>query len=104
MVKFSMAAREDPDILVDVDLPAGGVVLDVGAYHGSWSKRILARADKCGQHDIRVYAFEPAPDAMICSRSRWRASREWSSTTDPRLHMELHVGLRAVGPNPLTGG
>ena len=65
MVKFFVAAREDPDILVDVDLPTGGVVLDVGAYEGSWSKRILARADQ----------VRPARDSGVRVRAGARCDR-----------------------------
>jgi FkbM family methyltransferase len=69
MRRFFYAARADPDILVDVDLPPGGVVLDVGAYAGHWARRLLDRAEARGQHDLRLHAFEPASDALAQLRS-----------------------------------
>jgi len=39
-------------------------VLDVGAYEGKWSARVLARADAREVHDLRVHAFEPERGAI----------------------------------------
>src|SRR4051794_17992246 len=51
MRRFFAASRAQPDILIDVDLPEGAVVLDVGAYEGEWCQRVLGRAEARGpQH------------------------------------------------------
>jgi FkbM family methyltransferase len=63
MRRFFEAARTDPDILIDVDLPEGAVVLDVGAFEGEWAGRILGRADERGPRDLHIHAFEPAQSA-----------------------------------------
>lgn len=68
MVRFFHAARRDPALLVDVDLPAGAVVVDLGAYEGDWSARLLARAGP--RPDLRIHAFEPEPGAVArCRRA-----------------------------------
>lgn len=64
MRRFFHAARAEPDILVDADLRDGAVVLDVGAYEGEWSARVLGRADAQGLRDLRIHAFEPEPGAV----------------------------------------
>ena len=64
LVRFRAAAQEQPDLLVDVDLPAGGVALDVGGFEGQWSTRVLERADRRGPGDLRVHAFEPDPSSV----------------------------------------
>ena len=63
MRHFFLATRDNPDILIDVDLPDGSVVVDVGAYIGEWSERILERADERGVQDLQIHAFEPEPHA-----------------------------------------
>lgn len=62
--RFFLATAQQPDILIDVDLPEGAVVLDVGAYLGEWSERILERADARGPKDLWVHAFEPEPSSI----------------------------------------
>jgi len=64
MRRFFHAARAQPDLLAGVDLPDSAVVLDVGAYEGEWSARVLARADAQGARDLRIHAFEPEPGAI----------------------------------------
>jgi len=61
---FYFAFRADPDLLVDADLPDGAVVLDVGAYEGEWSARLLARVDARGVADVQIHAFEPERGAI----------------------------------------
>jgi FkbM family methyltransferase len=63
MRRFFLDTRDDPDILIDFDLPAGAVVIDVGAYIGEWSERIIGRADDRGQEGLQIHAFEPEPHA-----------------------------------------
>jgi len=77
MRRFFLATRENPDILVDVDLGQGSQVLDVGAYVGEWSERILDRADARGVPDIRIHAFEPEPSSVRTLRGSLRG--------DPRV-------------------
>ena len=61
--RFVAASRRDPDLLVDVDLPDGATVLDIGAFVGEWSERILRRTEQAGGHAVRIHAFEPEPNA-----------------------------------------
>lgn len=84
MRRFFLDTADNRDILVDVELPEGAVVLDVGAFVGEWSKRILQRADARGRSDIRIHAFEPEPSAI---KELLAGVGE-----DPRLHLHP-VGL-----------
>ncbi len=79
MRRFFQATRDHPDILVDVDLPDGAVVLDIGAFVGEWAERILGRADALAVQDLEIHAFEPEPSAI----------RELTGNLgqDPRLHV-----------------
>lgn len=69
MRHFWHAAQAQPDVLVAVDLPDGAVALDVGAYEGEWSSRVLARADARATRDLVIHAFEPEPGAVERFRS-----------------------------------
>jgi FkbM family methyltransferase len=64
MRRFYFAAKKNPRLLVDVDLPSAAVVLDVGAYEGAWSMRLLDRTALRQPHDVRIHAFEPEPSAI----------------------------------------
>jgi FkbM family methyltransferase len=64
MRRFYFAAKRNPALLVDVDLRPSAVVLDVGAYEGSWSKRLLNREQLHDRMDVRIHAFEPEPTAI----------------------------------------
>ena len=64
MRHFVVATRDNPEILFDVDLPEGAAVLDVGAYIGEWSEKVLQRAAERGPSDLLVHAFEPEPHAF----------------------------------------
>jgi FkbM family methyltransferase len=64
MRSFYFAGKQNPQILVDVDLPTGAMVLDVGAYEGSWSMRLLNRPSLQDRNDVRIHAFEPEPSAI----------------------------------------
>jgi FkbM family methyltransferase len=55
MLEFMRTTFENPDILTDADLDASGVVLDVGAYLGEWTTRVIDR------YGATVHAFEPSP-------------------------------------------
>jgi FkbM family methyltransferase len=75
MLRFADVARADPYLLVDADLPAGGVALDVGAYTGLWTGRLLERVDASGVTDLRepdvcVHSFEPVRDAIAQLRAQ----------------------------------
>jgi FkbM family methyltransferase len=48
-----------PDLLVDVDVRAGAVVVDVGTYRGRWTEKLLGHVGPSG--DVVVHAFEPMP-------------------------------------------
>jgi FkbM family methyltransferase len=62
--RFFKASARDRDLLIDVDLPDGAVVLDVGAFVGDWSQRVLARADRTDRTQLEIHAFEPVPNAI----------------------------------------
>jgi FkbM family methyltransferase len=80
MRRFYFAGKRNPQILVDADLPNGAVVLDAGAYEGSWSMRLLNRPDLRDRDDVRIHAFDPEPSAI--ERCRQAIANE------PRI--ELH--------------
>jgi FkbM family methyltransferase len=79
MVRFIEATRAAPDILIDVDLADGSTVLDVGAYEGEWSQRILQRAAEREVRDLQVHAFEPEPGAI--------GELQRLFGDDPRIHV-----------------
>jgi FkbM family methyltransferase len=82
--RFFAASARDPDLLVDVELGAGAVVLDVGAFVGEWSQRILERV---GSTDVQIHAFEPVPNAISTLRR--------TLDGDPRVHVhEFGLGGR----------
>jgi FkbM family methyltransferase len=58
MLEFMAATYENPDILTDADLDADCVVLDVGAYLGEWTARVIDR------YGATVHAFEPSPTEL----------------------------------------
>src|SRR4051812_18855375 len=57
-------ANKGRDILTAVDLPPSAVVLDIGAFEGTWSTRLLAREALRDRTDVRIFAFEPEPSAI----------------------------------------
>jgi FkbM family methyltransferase len=59
MLRFFEATRADPDLLFDIDLAEGDVLLDVGAFVGDWTARMLRDAPR-----VQVLAFEPEPSAL----------------------------------------
>jgi FkbM family methyltransferase len=62
---FMAATVANRDLLVDVDLPPGAVVVDAGAWLGEWSERIAERAG-----DATIHAFEPSLAAVDQARQR----------------------------------
>ena len=58
MYDFMEAYAANREMLVEADLDAESIVLDVGAYVGDWSEQIARR------YDARIFAFEPNPDAF----------------------------------------
>jgi FkbM family methyltransferase len=62
MYRFVADTVRNRDLLTDVAVPPEGVVVDVGAYDGHWSQRMLER------YDCRVQAFEPDPSAFAALR------------------------------------
>jgi FkbM family methyltransferase len=64
MYAFTAATMANRDILIDADLDADSIVVDVGAYVGAWSEKI---SDKYG---CTIHAFEPASVALRSARKR----------------------------------
>jgi FkbM family methyltransferase len=80
MRRFYLAAKQNPALLVDADLGPSAVVIDVGAFEGSWSMRLLGQERLRNRGDLRIHAYEPEPGAI--ERCRQTISDE------PRI--ELH--------------
>lgn len=59
------ATIADPDVLVNVDLASDGTVVDVGAFSGDWSQKVVDR------YGANVFAFEPAPPCYEATRRRF---------------------------------
>lgn len=100
MRRFYLAARDQPDLLVDADLTEGSVVLDVGAFEGQWTARALARADdrSGGCVSLSVHAFEPEPGVL----DRLRGS---ATGRDPRVTVHpFGLGGRDRTESLLIGG
>jgi FkbM family methyltransferase len=64
MYRFAQATAADPNLLVDADIDASSIVLDIGAFVGDWSEAIARR------YGSRIYAFEPNPNALGKLRRR----------------------------------
>lgn len=61
--------RVEPELRQLTSLvPAGGTAVDVGAWYGPWTARLLRRADQ-------VVAFEPNPHLASLLRDRFPAAR-----------------------------
>ena len=58
LVGFIEATRAKPDLLTGFPLRPASVVVDVGAYDGTWAEAVLVGAD------ARLVAFEPDPTAL----------------------------------------
>jgi FkbM family methyltransferase len=71
---FTGATMRNRDILVDADLDADSVVLDVGAYVGNWSEKVSDR------YGCTIHAYEPASAAVR------RASKRLSDRDKVHLH------------------
>ena len=80
--RFISATIENPDIMYDVPIRQGGVVLDVGAYIGDWCARIIEL------HQPRhLYLFEPEPGSV------GRLQKRFADNDSVTLHA---VGLGAA--------
>jgi FkbM family methyltransferase len=96
--EFLVATMYCPDILVDFDLDADSIVLDVGAYTGEWAAKVR---DRVG---CTVHAFEPAPGLVAALETRFAA--------DDRVHVHPYgLGARdetalleLAGPGSTTFG
>ena len=58
LIKFVGATFVNKHILHEADINADSVVLDVGAFTGSWAQHIVDR------YDPVIYAFEPNPNSF----------------------------------------
>jgi len=61
---FMKATVANRDLLVDVALEPGAVVIDAGAYVGEWAENLLRRTTPV------IHAFEPSPGALDQLRAR----------------------------------
>jgi FkbM family methyltransferase len=86
----------NPDLLVDVDLRAGAVVIDVGAYRGRWTEKLLGHVGPSS--DVSIHAFEPMPGP------RTHFTRLLAD--DQRVHLhpyglarrDFHTSMTLAGP------
>jgi FkbM family methyltransferase len=62
--RFFGAARENPQLLYDIDLHDDAVMVDVGGYEGEWSEQIPARAETQGARAVELHVFEPEPNSL----------------------------------------
>jgi FkbM family methyltransferase len=67
MYDFMDAIAANPDLLTDVPITPGGVALDLGAFEGDWTARMVDR------HRCTVYAFEPSPAIAAKTAARFEA-------------------------------
>lgn len=110
MRRFFLASRDDPDILVDVDLPPHAVVIDVGAYVGEWSERILQRVDARGTEGVQVHSFEPEPHAVkqleanVGDDPRVRVHRFGLAGADRTEHLSIGGPGSSVFVDPTAPG
>lgn len=66
---FTAATMQNRDILIDADLDADSLVLDVGAFVGDWSEKV---ADRYG---CTVHGFEPATGAFEIAETKLAGRR-----------------------------
>jgi FkbM family methyltransferase len=64
MHRFLAAARQNPELLYDVDLHNGAIAIDVGGYEGEWTGQILSHAGDQEADAIAVHVFEPEPTSI----------------------------------------
>lgn len=72
LLEFVGATMFNPHILHEVDLDAESVVIDVGAFTGSWAQHMVER------YDPIIYAFEPNPKSY--------ESLSKKAQENPKLH------------------
>jgi FkbM family methyltransferase len=86
----------NPDLLVDVDLRPGAVVIDVGAYRGRWTEKLLGHVGPSS--DVVVHAFEPMPGP------RTHFTRQFAGDSRVHLHPyglaghDFNTSMTAAGP------
>jgi FkbM family methyltransferase len=76
--RFIRAHIANPEILYDVPINPGSVVLDVGAHVGDWAAKMRKK------YDARMYLFEPDPASIPRLRMRFK--------DDPKITL-FDVGL-----------
>ncbi len=81
MYDFMAAIGANPDLLTDMPITSEAVALDLGAYEGDWTARMVDR------HRCRVYAFEPSPGLAAKTAARF--------ATNPNV-MVFDYGLGAT--------
>jgi FkbM family methyltransferase len=72
LIEFIAATVFNPHILHEADIDSDGLVVDVGAFTGSWAQHIVDR------YDPVIYAFEPNPKSY--------QSLERKAAGNPKLH------------------
>jgi len=71
---FTGATMRNRDILIDADLDADSLVLDVGAYVGNWAEKVSDR------YACTIHGFEPASGAVA------RAEKLLGARTNVHVH------------------
>ena len=85
MRRFYLAAKRNPALLVDADLGPSAVVIDVGAFEGSWSMRLLGQERLRDRGDLRIHAYEPEPGAIErCRQTISGEPRDRAAPVRPR--------------------
>ena len=81
MLHFVGATISNKHILHDANINADSVVLDVGAFTGSWAQHMVDR------YDPVIYAFEPNPRSfeLLQQKAVNTSARHASSTLPPSL-------------------
>jgi FkbM family methyltransferase len=64
LLQFVGATMANKHILHDVDIDSDSVVVDVGAFTGSWAQHMVER------YDPVIYAFEPNPKSFALLRQK----------------------------------
>lgn len=84
------------------------VVFDIGANQGDWTASLLQQINDAPITPVKIFAFEPDPDAYAMLRARFGTDRrvtvEQACLSSQRGQATLYRYGRAVGTNSLHAG